>query len=228
MQRFLEPDLFPQDIIADYFQSVAPYGYIGLYRLMATLGIDPLLFNKILPLFLALMTTAYCFGVCMAIFPVPAAGFIATVFINQKLWITPEVPSGTPRAFFYPLFLAFLYYLSRRSLLPCLGALVLQGLFYPHCLLISAGILILQLFRLEKWQPRLSRQRNDYIFCAAGLGAIALMLLPYALKVSEYGPVITAAEAKTLPIFQSSGRKPFFYDDPLQFWFCAERSSIFP
>lgn len=50
MQRFLEPDLFPQDIIADYFQSVTPYGYTNLYRLIATLGIEPLLFNKILPL----------------------------------------------------------------------------------------------------------------------------------------------------------------------------------
>lgn len=227
MQRFLEPDLFPQDIIADYFQSVAPDGYTGLYRLMA-IGIDPLLFNKILPLFLALITTAYCFGVCMEIFPFPAAGFIATVFINQTLWTTPEVPSGTPRSFFYPLFLAFLYYLLRRSLIPCLGSLVLQGLFYPHCLLISAGVLILQLFRLDSWRLRLSRQRSDYLFCATGLGAIALMLLPLVLKVSEFGSVITAAEAKTLPIFQSSGRKPFFYDNPVQFWFCAERSSIFP
>lgn len=228
MRRFLDPNLFPQDLIADYFQSVAPFGYAGLYRLIATLGIDPVFFNKLLPLILALATTAYCFGVVMLIFPVPTAGFIATLFLNRTLWITPEVPSGTPRAFFYPLFLAFVYYLLRRSLLPCLGVLVLQGLFYPHCLFISAGVLVLRLFRLENWRPRFSQKRSDYLFCAAGLGITFLMLLPYALKVSEFGSVITAAEARTLPIFQSSGRKPFFYDNPLKFWFCAERSSVLP
>src|SRR3712207_5796362 len=42
MQRFLDPTLFPNDLIADYFQSVAPSGYIAVYRLMAALGINPL------------------------------------------------------------------------------------------------------------------------------------------------------------------------------------------
>lgn len=27
MRRFIDPDLFPNDLIADYFQSVAPWGY---------------------------------------------------------------------------------------------------------------------------------------------------------------------------------------------------------
>lgn len=228
MRRFLDSSLFPQDLISDYFQSVAPAGYFHLYRLVASWGIDPLLFNKVLPLFLALVTSAYCFGVCMAIFSVPAAGFIATVFLNQTMWLTPEITSGTPRAFFYPLLLAFLYYLLRRSLFPCLVSLVLQGLFYPHCLLISAGILILQLFRLENGRPRFVLERSNLLFCAAGLGTIVIMLLPYALQVSEYGPVATAAQAREIPIFQSTGRKPFFYANPIKFWFCAERSSIIP
>ena len=32
MYRFVDPDLFPNDLITDYFQSVAPYGYTTLYR----------------------------------------------------------------------------------------------------------------------------------------------------------------------------------------------------
>ncbi|NET03257.1 MAG: hypothetical protein F6K16_00680 [Symploca sp. SIO2B6] len=228
MRRFFDPDLFPQDLITDYFQSVAPYGYATLYRLMANLGIDPVIFNKILPLVLILFTTVYCFGVCLLILPVPAAGFIATLFLNQAIWSTPEVPSATPRAFLYPLFLAFLYYLLKRSLLPCLVIITLQGLFYPHCLFLSSGILMLRVLRLKNRRLRFSSQRSDYLFCALGLSLSGIMLLPYALKISDFNPVISLAQAKTLPTLQESARKAFFFNDPLKYWFCGERSGMAP
>jgi len=41
MQRFLDPALFPRDLIADYFQSVAPAGYTAIYQMMAGVGINP-------------------------------------------------------------------------------------------------------------------------------------------------------------------------------------------
>ena len=228
MRRFLDPELFPNDLITDYYQSVAPYGYATLYRLMASLGIDPVVFSKFLPIILILATTAYCFGICIQLFPVPAAGFIATLFLNQTIWFTHDVPSGTARSFFYPLFLAFLYYLLRRSLLPCLVAIALQGLFYPSCIFVSSGILVIRLFRLENWRVRLSPERSDYIFCTLGLAVAAIGLLPYVLKVSDYGPATTASEARKLPTFQASGRKDFFYDNPIKFWLCASRSGMLP
>ncbi len=228
MRRFLDPELFQGDLIADYFQSVAPYGYATLYHIAASLGIDPLVFSKLLPPILALIATAYCFGTCWAIFPVPAAGFLTTLLLNQTFWSTSDLPSGTPRAFLYPLFLAFLYYLLRRSLLPCLAAIALQGLFYPQCLFLSAGVLTLRLLRVENWRLRLSGERRNYLFWAAGIGTCGIMLLPYALRISEYGPVITAAEARQLPTFQEYGRKNFFYDNPWKYWVCTERSGMFP
>ena len=57
MQRFVDPELFPNDLLADYFQSVAPAGYVGLYRAGASLGIEPLALTKLLPLVLGLITT---------------------------------------------------------------------------------------------------------------------------------------------------------------------------
>ena len=61
MQRFIDSELFPNDLIADYFQSQAPIGYSSIYKLMASLGIHPFLFNKIVPVILSLITTIYCF-----------------------------------------------------------------------------------------------------------------------------------------------------------------------
>ena len=46
MQRFRDPDLFPNDLIADYFQSVAPVGYTWFYKIAALLGINPLLLSN--------------------------------------------------------------------------------------------------------------------------------------------------------------------------------------
>ena len=40
MQRFLDPELFPNDLIADYFASVAQPGYKVVYQLGAGTGIN--------------------------------------------------------------------------------------------------------------------------------------------------------------------------------------------
>lgn len=208
MRRFLDPELFPHDLIANYFQSVAPAGYTALYRLMA-FGIDPLLLSKLLPTVLGLITTGYCFGVCLQLLPVPMTGFIAALLLNQNLWMQDGLISATPKAFIYPLFLAFLYYLLRRSLLPCAIALALLGLFYPSLVFICAVLLILQLGRWERGRLHF-QDRSAYIFCAVGLGVALLVLLPYAVGSSEFGPTITVAEARTLPEFVAGKRSSFF------------------
>jgi hypothetical protein len=228
MQRFIDPDLFPNDLIADYFQSVAPAGYSTLYHLAAWVGINPLTFNKFLPLVIGLLTTAYCFGVCLEMLPIPAAGFVAALLLNQNLWVEDDLASATPRAFVYLLFLAFLYYLLRRSLLPCLVAITLIGLFYPQCIFLSAGVLILQLVKWENGQLRLTQDKRDYRFCLAGLGVIVLVMLPFALTSSEFAPVISVAEARQLPEFAPDGRSEFFQESFGDFWFSGERSGMFP
>jgi hypothetical protein len=228
MQRFFDPELFPNDFIADYFQSVAPQAYTALYQIIASVGINPLFLSKVLPIMLGLVTTGYCFGVCLEILPVPAAGFVASLLLNQTIWLKEDLGSATARAFLYPLFLAFLYYFLRRSWLPTLVAIALQGLFYPQTLLISAGVLILQLVRYERSRPRLSRNRNDYLFCAAGLVVAFLVMLPYVFESSPFGPTISEAQARALPDFLPGGRTQFFASGLWRYWICGRRSGFLP
>jgi hypothetical protein len=228
MQRFLDPGLFPNDLIADYFQTVAPAGYVALYRLAATLGIDPFIFNKFLPSAIVLVTSGYCFGVCWQMFPVPAAGFVATLLLNQNLWISNDVASATPRAFMYPLFLAFTYYLLRRSLVPCAIAIALLGLFYPQGVFLGAGLLILQLVTWEGRRPKLTRNLKDWRFCGVGLAAALLVMLPYALTVSEFEPTLSVTQAREMPEFFDKGRSAFFSDSFEEYWLNGERSGMFP
>ena len=71
MLRYLDPKLYPDDLIADYFQSVAPVGYTSLYKIAAAVGISPLIFNKLLPPVIGLLSAWYGFLFCKQIFPLP-------------------------------------------------------------------------------------------------------------------------------------------------------------
>jgi hypothetical protein len=142
MQRFSDPSLLPRDWLANYFQSVTPAGYAALYHLMSICRISPLLFSKILPAILGLITTFYCFFVTLEIFPVPVTAFLSSLLFNQTLWLRDDLVSATPRAFISPLILAFLYYLLRGAWVPVCISIALLGLFYPLGVFLCAGILI--------------------------------------------------------------------------------------
>jgi hypothetical protein len=226
MQCFIDPTLFPNDLIADYFQSIAPAGYTAFYRLFASLGIEPLLLSKILPIGLGILASGYCFCLTLELFPLPAAGWMATLLFNQNLWMRDDLASGTPRAFLPPLFLAVLYYLVRRSLFPCLASLILLGLFYPQAVLIAAGVLLLFPWHWQRFTPHLDR---PYIRVAiAGLIVAFLVLLPYALQTSGFDPTIAASQAKMMPEFFRGGRAEFFSDDFGRYWLSGGRSGIQP
>ncbi len=210
MLRYLDPQLYPNDLIADYFQSVAPVGYTTLYKLAAVAGINPLVFNKLLPPVIGFIATWYGFLLCKQIFPIPIGCFITTLLLNQSLWMKDDIISATPRAFVYPFFLAFLYYFAKRSLIPCAIAIALLGVFYPQYVFLTSGILILQLVKWKGIRPTPSHNPDDYYFCFIGLAVAFIVMLPYALNVSEFGPTITREEALQLPDFHNQGRSKFF------------------
>ena len=226
MQRFISPDLFSHDLIADYFKSITPLGYASTYHVMANLGLSPLWFSKVLPIILGLIVTAYCFGICLQLFPVPAAGFISTLLLNQSLWFKDDLVSATPRAFVYPIFLAFLYYLLRKEWFAVCVTIVLQGLFYPLLLFISMGVLCLRLTKWQRWTPYLEPEQGLYLLLVAGLSILSV--LPYIVASSAFGPVVTAAEAQAMPEFWSGGRHPFFDHNFWKFWLIGEHSGILP
>ena len=228
MQQFSDRALFANDLIADYFKSIAPEGFTILYQLVSSLGIDIFLFNKISPLLIGLVTTFYCFEVCLAIFPIPFAAFLSSLLLNQNLWMLDDLSSGTPRAFIYPLFLAFIYYLLRHDLWLCLLTIILQGLFYPQTVLISATILLLKLGYEQKYNLRkIFWQKSNKIY-HFGLITSFIILTLYKLKTSSYEPIINFAQAKLMPEFITNGRSAFFTDNPLNFWLFGRRTGWLP
>jgi hypothetical protein len=227
MYRFFDPQLFPHDLIAEYYRSITPSGYAELHHLFAGLGVDLVLLSKWLPLVLGLITTGYAFAVCMQILPIPIAGFLSTMLLNQALWMHDDIVAAVPRGFFYPLFLAFVYYLLQRSLLPCLLAIALQALFYPIVALISAGILLLRLLDWKDGKLGWSGDRSAYWFALSGVMVACVTVLPYAIASSQFGPSITAAEALTMPEYWAGGRIRYYDIPPISFWLDGRDSGLF-
>lgn len=227
MQRFIDPGLFPGDLSADYFQSVAPWAYTLFYRVGALVGLEPIALSKILPIILLAIASAFGFGIFQKLLPLPWASFLGVLVLNKLLWLQDDLISATPVAFAYPLLLASLYYLLSEALLPFLVAIALLGQTYPQCALILAGVLVV---RLGQWQDRKIglAPRRELIFSLVGIGVIALVLLPYGVMPSPYDPALSAAEARSLFALSPEGWSSFFDPNPWQFWFCGQRSGALP
>lgn len=229
MQRYVDPTLFPQDLIADYFQSVAPPGYKAFYYLWTRVGMDPLFISKLLPALLGVITTGYYFGVSVQIFPIRAGAFLACLLLNQALWMEDDLVSATPRAFLYPLFAAFLYYLLQRAVVPCIAAIVALALFYPQMALLGLAVLTLRLLR---WSVGLKFTLTavHWQLWAGGLVSVALILGLYQLTSTEFGPLITVTQAQQLPIFNQVddyfGRAFYFHENPFLFWLVGPRTGL--
>ncbi|WP_413198990.1 hypothetical protein [Nostoc piscinale] len=225
--RYFNSDLFSEDLIADYFQSITPIGYGLLYKIVVALNIDPVFFSKIFPIVLGIITTSYCFLVCLQIFPIPMTGFIASLLLNQSLCLHDDLFSGTPRDFIYPLFLAFLYYLIRFSKLGILIAIALQALIYPIIAFIDLLIVFLTLFDWRNKQINVSRNRQSFILFIAATLVVGITILPYTIQSSKFAPVITAAVARTMPDYWHGGRVSFFSHNIISYWFDGRDSGFF-
>jgi hypothetical protein len=226
MRRFIDPGLFPNDLIADYFQSVTPSGYAAVYQLMAQVGIDPLTVSKLLPIALGLLLTLYGFKVSLQLFPVPAAGFVAMQLLNQGLWLRSDLAAAAPRSFATPLLLAFVYYLLRGSWRSVAIVVILQALVYPLLLFISLGVLFVRLVHWKGWVPSLTRRSLLTFAAITGLGFLAM--LPYIISSSEFAPTVTAAQAYKMPELWTGGRHPFYDANPWKFWLVGSHSGVLP
>ena len=228
LQRFIDPELFPHDLIADYFSGLALFGFKSIYLFGAKLGLEPILLAKLLPPVLAIITTIYFYLFTLQIFPLPLAGCISSLLINQLIWLNDDLVSATPRAFIYPLFAAFLYYLARDYIIPCLSLMLLQGLFYPHILLIEMVIFSLRLISLQSNIISFTNQKKYYIWWIAGFIVTAIALYPMSQKPPELITTTTALQMRQMPEFNLGGRSPFFGVGWLKYWFSGSSGLTLP
>ncbi len=240
MQQFDDPRLFENDLIADYFEFLAPAGYAALYRGAAAAGVPPLEFNKLLPVGLIVISAALCFLVVESMVALPAAACAASILLTQCLWMDNDVPSGTPRAFGYPLLLAILLCLIKRGdasrtarerglYSASLVVLVaVHASLDPPSALLSVGLIAVDTLACV-WRGRggLADVRGPVaVAVLAALAALAVAL-PYARREC-FGELISGSAARDLPAFGENGRIPFFTGELWEFWLLNDYSAFAP
>lgn len=227
MHRLVDPEIFREDLIANFYESVSPPIFKSIYHLVAILGVEPLVFSKFVPSILGVITTSYCFTLCLKIIPVPVVGFVACILLNQNLWLASDLVTASPNAFSYPTFMAFLYYLVTASPLGVGISMLILGGCYPPVMLIAMGILCLHLIDWGGWPRIIKREKKTHILCGIGLAVGCLMVIYYSLQGGEFDPTVTVAEARQMAEFGENGRTWFFQDgQPLNFWLQASRSGF--
>ncbi len=224
LYRYWDSELFRSDLILQYYESITPSGYKALFQWTALFGVDPVGGIKVLPLFLGLITTFFCFLLALRMTHTPFGAFVAATLLNQNLWTREDISSATPRSFAYPLFTAFCYYFFKKSRIGCFILLVLQCLFFPPVALVSLAMLAFRAVRLEPGMRISGRAPGFWIVC---LSVAVLLLSPYSISSSAFGPVVSRAEAKTMIAFMKDGSQPFFLD-PLQYWITGPHSGFIP
>ena len=223
MERFRDDNAFPDDLIADYLQSIAPVGYKLLYRLASYGHLEPEWLAKVLPTLLGLVAAGYYYCLTLAIFPVPMTGLMASVMLSQHLWSTDDVVSATPRAFIYPLLIALLFYFVERRWGLSLVFLGLLALFYPPLAAVATTLYVVNAVDWPalraKWdRPWVMIRRSHFRVAIAATLLATLCILPTYLLAQQFGPVVTMAEARTLPEFQPMGRHSFFREGISRHW----------
>lgn len=228
--RFRDPELFPQDIYADYYSSMmAPAGFRALYFIAAQ-GIDPLLFSKLVPFALLAVMVGYAWRLGRALEP-QWGGVIAAVLILEY---SGNCRGGMPRSFFLSLLVPHVYYLATRRFGAASAVLALEGLFEPIVFCLGFGLQGVSLVRdLVSHQagPLSVRLRGRGYHLGLFLGATVLAASIVAATHIVYRPAFVGlafsrTEAAQMSEFQPGGREPFFDPDPLRFYVRSDSSGI--
>ncbi|MGB2926806.1 MAG: hypothetical protein WBB82_16015 [Limnothrix sp.] len=227
MQKFVDPEIFNNDLIAKYYESISPWGIHLFYKFSFLLiKIEPLFLSKIIPTFLSVVTAFFAYKFAQKILPLPFYGFVASVMLIQNFWMQDGFASATGRAFGLPILIAFFGYLVEQSYWKVGFTILLMGLFYPPFILIFIVILLLQLidFKASFFKPSINKQK--LIFVAINIIVCVISLSPQILISSEFNQVITLQQAKQLPSFLPGGRTVFFDSDSFHFWFNGDRTGL--
>ncbi|WP_088894030.1 hypothetical protein [Leptolyngbya ohadii] len=115
LQQWIDPQLFQNDLIARYYQSIQPIGFRAFYWFAAQIGIEPVVLAAVLPLILALISSFFLYRLTFRLLPHPLAPLIAVLLFNQNIWCKDDLVSASPRSFAYPLLILFLDAITRFS-----------------------------------------------------------------------------------------------------------------
>jgi hypothetical protein len=204
MQRWLEPDLYPPDLLSEYARAYVPWGVQGVYYLASFL-IAPLAFSKILTGILYVFTGIFIHFTGRRVGGNSMGFAAASVF-----WFMPfflhAMSGGLARAFAGPLLMLFLYGWICHSRRLVASALLLQAVFIPYIFILCGAASALGWLA---WRMNVAR-RPPFL---GRIGDVALTVLACALLLAwkwqmgeDFGPLPSLGDMVGRQEFSANGR----------------------
>lgn len=197
MGRFDDAGAMPGDLLADYWQAMSPGLYRFVFGAADALGIEPLLFARLLPVGLLFFSAWMSWRVALLMSGRPVVAWVVAAFVTGFILHEDSIYSATPRSFSAPLFLLFLDGLLRDRGWVTIPTLFLLGLLYPTTAFV--GLTMLGLSRIG-WRPfRIDFSLRTWLLCGLGALAVGAAVVPFAGSTSDWGPTLTLSQALDMP-----------------------------
>ena len=207
--------LFANDLLTQYLLSRITIGYIIFFLLLGKY-FNLIFLVKVLPFILSVISVIYFFLIGRNIIEDDKAAFLASFLFLLHCW-TFYVFQGTgPRAFAYPLFLPFLYYLQKKKHLVCLCFYILQILFYTPIALISLFTFLLLNVKIEN--KKLCIMCPPFTLILFFLALPFLYFFQFGSDLDKYfGPLVTWKQILHMPEYHENGRDRLFFHSIIPF-----------
>lgn len=230
MWRFQDHEVFANDFIfenvkrvhivhilgMDFIVQYESIGFSLLYQL-ASYVISPLAFNKVLPFLLMAACVVYLFLFGLMLQDEWTGVFLALLCIvyNLSAFANISVTTGLQRAFQFPLFISFLYYLLRRSSAGLVVCLVFQAIFYFPIFVVATATYVISLFYRNKGRIEVDLSAKRLTPLMIGVLLSALLFVPVWTDANlvagpELGYVDENVPLWKDPAYGPSGRAPIF------------------
>jgi len=214
--RYIEPNAFGSDYIAEYYLASYPLGYKSLYLVGVWLGVDPAALSRSLPHLLWLCSVIALGAAARALGGKLGAFVAMALALGSNLYLS-RIQGGLPRSFGFPIIALALAGLAYARVGLCIAAVWLGALFYPVAGLLSGlslGGLLLLPERTGCSVSGYSWRRRSLTLGGTALVAVAL-LLPSAIGTSRYGRAVRPHDVPEYPEagpggrYSSESRAPF-------------------
>lgn len=172
-------------------------GWWGLMRI-GRIFMDPVVFSKVFPWFVLLVTIIYLYILGRRLGG-PPAGFLACIFLLHMPYL-PGSLVGIPNVFAFPLLIAFLYHLHQGHHRRLLVLMVLQALFYAPILVSTVGIYMVHQIQRRGDPGRLTFLWRDARLLRMGitLAVLVPILFPWGMLAKEGKDRLEFASYETL------------------------------
>jgi hypothetical protein len=226
MSGWRDPEVYHGDFVADYWRSVSPWLFSGVYRVFDLAGIDPVTTSRLLPAILYPLIGTFAYRFARTITDEGSVACLGATVLMIALVIEDDVVSATPRAFAPLFFLLVLDGLARRSIGQLVVGLFCLGGTYPSVAVI--GVSVLGVAFIDFSRRTIDVSWRNVVFVGAGVVAAIAAFLPFAGAVARFGPTATPMTARQFGDFAPGGRTVVFDEDGTIDFFCNSRMGLIP